>query len=81
MKTLAYAFPRVASPSPQSTTIQTTLYDLIETLAAEVKPGEDALVTAVAVHLLRAHRARFIGKRMQGQAYCEKTNYLRSVSA
>ena len=81
MKTLTYTFPRVGSPSPQSTIIQTTLYDLIEAIAAEVRPGEEALVTATAKHLLRSHKARFIGKRVRSQAWCGKANYLNSASA
>jgi hypothetical protein len=56
MKPLTYAFRGVGSPSPRSATIQTTLYDLIDAISAEVRPDEEALVTATAVHLLRSRK-------------------------
>src|SRR5262245_41287043 len=40
----------------QSQTITTTLYDLIAALQDVVQPGEDALVVATMVHLLRIGR-------------------------
>lgn len=81
MKTLSYTLPQIGSPSLQSTTIQTTLHDLIEAIAAEVRPGEEALVTATARHLLRSHKARFIGRLARSQPWCGKANYLNSASA
>lgn len=42
--------------TPSSTAIQTTLYDLLAALQAAVRPDEDAVVTAVVVHLLQTHR-------------------------
>jgi len=45
------------------TTIQTTLYDLIAALDAEVEPGEEELVTAAVVHLLNSGRARIARNR------------------
>jgi hypothetical protein len=81
LKTLTYTLSHVGSPSPQSITIHTTLYDLIEAVAAEVGPGEEALVTATARHLLRPHKARFIGRRVRSQPWCGKANYLNSASA
>ena len=41
---------------PSSTAIQTTLYDLLAALNAQVGPDEDAVVTAVVVHLLQTNR-------------------------
>jgi hypothetical protein len=81
METLTNAFPRVESPLRQSTTIPTTLYDLINAVAAEVRPGERALVTAITVHILRSHKAKFIDKGMSRQVSCKTLNYLNSVSA
>lgn len=81
MKTLTYTLSQVGSASPQSITIHTTLYDLIEAVAAEVRPGEEALVTATARHLLRSHKARFIGRRVGSQPWGGKANYLNSASA
>ena len=45
-----------ARMAPSSSAIQTTLYDLLAALHAEVEPGEDAVVIAVVVHLLQTHR-------------------------
>jgi hypothetical protein len=81
MKTLTYASPVVKSHLPQSTTMQTTLYDVIEAIAAEVRADEEALVTAIAVELLRSHKAKFIGKPVRRRACCARANYLSSVSA
>jgi len=81
MKTLMYAFPPAGSGSPRSTTIQTSLYDLVEAIAAEIRPDEEALVTATAVHVLRSRRAKFIGQRGKGQTYRERVNYLNTASA
>jgi hypothetical protein len=39
-------------------TTKTNLYRLIEAIQEEVSPGEDALVVAVASHLLRTGRIR-----------------------
>jgi hypothetical protein len=65
MKTLSYALRRIGFPARHSMTIRTTLYALIEAIVNEVGPDEDALVTPTAMHLLGAHKARFIGKRVR----------------
>ena len=41
--------------------IQTTLYDLVATLNAEISPDEDDVVTAAIVHLLNTHRVTCTG--------------------
>ena len=41
--------------------IQTTLYDLIATLNADLSPDEDNVVTATVVHLLNSHRVTCTG--------------------
>ena len=41
-------------------TITTTLYDLIAALQDVVQPGEDALVVATMVHLLRTRRITWL---------------------
>jgi hypothetical protein len=45
----------------QAAKIQTTLYDLIATLNAELSPDEDNVVIATVVHLLNAHRVTCTG--------------------
>ena len=41
--------------------IQTTLYDLVAALNAELSPDEDTLVTAAVVHLLNTHQVTCTG--------------------
>jgi len=53
----------LTATAPTTTTIQTTLYDLMAALHAEVEPGEEELVTAAVVHLLNSGRARFARDR------------------
>jgi len=48
------------STRPQSTTITTSLYELIEALQNEVGPENDALVVATVVYLLRSRHLRFL---------------------
>jgi len=43
------------------TKIQTTLYDLVATLQAELSPDEDNLVIATVVHLLQTHQVTCTG--------------------
>ena len=45
----------------QAVKIQTTLYDLIATLNAELSPDEDNVVTETVVHLLNTHRVTCTG--------------------
>jgi hypothetical protein len=45
----------------QAAKIQTTLYDLIATLNAELSPDEDSVVIATIVHLLNTHRVTCTG--------------------
>ena len=45
----------------QAVKIQTTLYDLVATLNAELSPDEDNVVIATVVHLLNTHRVTCTG--------------------
>ena len=45
----------------QVTKIQTTLYDLVAILNAELSPDEDSIVTATIVQLLNTHRVTCTG--------------------
>ena len=45
----------------QAVKIQTTLYDLIATLNAELSPDEDNVVTETVVHLLNTHHVTCTG--------------------
>jgi hypothetical protein len=46
-------------PAPAATEIETTLYDLIAALSAEVGSADDAVLTATVVHLLQTHRVMY----------------------
>ena len=45
----------------QAMKIQTTLYDLVATLNAELSPDEDNILIATIVHLLNTHRVTCTG--------------------
>jgi hypothetical protein len=51
----------LADESKPSTSIRTTLYDLIEVINAEVGPEDERLVIATVVHLLNTGRIKFLG--------------------
>jgi hypothetical protein len=53
-----------------STTIVTTLYDLIEAISAEVEPGEDDLIIATVMHLLNSGRVKFTGDWRNAKVVC-----------
>ena len=51
-----------APTSPASTTMQTTLYELIAALSAEVgADAADGVLTATVVHFLQTHRVTWTG--------------------
>jgi hypothetical protein len=49
-----------AADAPTSGRIITTLYDLIESLHAQVTPGEDDLVIAAMRHIINTQRLTFL---------------------
>ncbi len=55
---------------PKSTTITTSLYDLVAAISDEVGPNEDDLMTATVVHLLQSGRVKFLGDHEALQAAC-----------
>jgi hypothetical protein len=61
MKTSTSHSAVAQAKSQEPTTIQTTLYDLIAAVRAEVGADDDDLVITTVVHLLNSHRPRFIG--------------------
>jgi hypothetical protein len=46
----------------ETTTMYTTLYDLVEALQRQVGPDEDHLVVATVMHLLHSGRVTFLGE-------------------
>jgi hypothetical protein len=67
MSTLATGIFAPAPSHPDTSTIHTTLYDLIEAISAEVGPQEDHLVTATLVHLINSGRVKFADDARQLQ--------------
>jgi len=65
------ACPVPTAPSP--TALQTTLYDLMAALRAEVGPDEDDVVTATVVHLLQTHRVTDTGNQARYRLVWEGT--------
>jgi hypothetical protein len=63
MQTAVRTVSRKTPPRQPSTTITTTLYDLLKAIHEEVPAGSqgDKLAAEVLVHLLDAGRIRFIG--------------------
>ena len=57
--------------SSQPRAIQTTLYDLIAALSAEVEPDEDDLLAAAVVHLLHTHRVTCTGSLAGYRLVCD----------
>jgi len=65
----------------ESTPIETTLYDLIAAIAAEVGPHEEQVVTATVVHILNAYRVTCTGNRQGARLVCDTTALRRKARA
>lgn len=62
--------PKSTRIHQKSTTITTSLYDLVAAISAEAGPNEDDLVTATVVHLLQSGRVKFLGDHEALKAAC-----------
>ena len=61
MQSMAQTFP-ISNPAQSSlTTFKTTLYELIEAIAEEIKPEEERLVTETVLHLFETGKVKFSG--------------------
>jgi hypothetical protein len=71
MQAIARSVSQKAPFRQPSTTITTTLYDLLEAIHDEVPPGHrgERLATEVVAHLLDSGRIRFIGDRHHLDAF------------
>jgi hypothetical protein len=69
MQQVAQVFP--ASDNKGSTTIKTTLYELMAAISEEVQPGEERLITEIVLHLQSTGRIKFNGtlKRFKFDVY------------
>jgi hypothetical protein len=61
MEAVTQTFHSIEPKYPAITTIETTLYELIEAVSDEVKSGEDDLVALTMLHLLDTGHIKFIG--------------------
>ena len=59
----------------QAVKIQTTLYDLVATLNAELNPDEDNVAIATVVHLLNTHRVTCLGALQGYRLVCHDRAY------
>jgi hypothetical protein len=73
MKTSVQAVPVREVALSEPTTIETTLYDLIAAIDAEVGPHEEHVMTATIVHLLNAHRITCTGNMNGFRLVCDTT--------
>ena len=63
METIAEPFCAVEPEHSGTTTIQTTLYELIEAINEQVRPGEDLLAVEAVLDLIDTGQIRFPGSR------------------
>lgn len=60
MEAVTQTFHSIEPRYPAITTIETTLYELIEAVSDEIKSGEDGLVAESVLHLLDTGQVKFI---------------------
>jgi hypothetical protein len=60
MQPIKEASPTTAGTHPELSTTKITLYDLIDAISDEVKPGEDQLVVEVVLHLRESGRIKLL---------------------
>ena len=61
MQAMAQVFHTIAPAHSGSTTVKTTLHELIEAINKEVEPGEDRLVTETVLDLIDTGQVKFLG--------------------
>lgn len=71
MQLLELSLSRLEGPSSQPMTLQTTLYDLVAAIGAEVGHEEDERAVALVRQLLNTHEARFTGSFKGFRVICE----------
>ena len=60
MQPIKEASPTTEGTHPELSTTKITLYDLIDAISDEVKPGEDQLVVEVVLHLRESGRIKLL---------------------
>ncbi len=61
--------PMALPPSP-STTVETTLFDLVSALCDELEDEEEELILPILVHLLNSGRVKFIDGQRKYKVTC-----------
>ena len=57
------------APAP-STTVETTLYDLVSVLCEELEDEEEELILPILIHLLNSGRVKFMDGHRQYKVTC-----------
>ena len=70
MQIATQSMPAQVPAYAEPTTIETTLYELVEAISTEVEPGEDDLIIATVVHLLNSGRVKFTGDWRHAKVVC-----------
>ena len=70
MHSSAQSFPTQAPAGAAPTAIETTLYELIAAISAEVGSEEDDLIVATVVHLVNSGQVRFTGEWENAKVIC-----------
>lgn len=60
MQSLAYDYYAVYSAQQRTTTVKTTLYELIETIHEVIPQGDDRLIPEIVLDLIVSGRMRFL---------------------
>jgi hypothetical protein len=60
METIPWIFDQLEPLHSKHNFINTTLYEIIETIAEEVEPGEEGMVTEAVLELLASRKAKFL---------------------
>jgi len=81
MKTSVQAVPVREVALSEPTPIQTTLYDLIAAIDAEVGPHEEDVMMATVVHFLNAYRITYTGNLKGFRLICDTTALRRRARA
>jgi len=69
MQPMAQTLPAMGLAHPELNTIATTLYELIEAIGEEMRPGEDRLVTETVLHLFDTGQVKFSEKMFNCRDY------------
>ena len=70
MEAIPQIFHTQEPAHPGLNSVKTTLYELIEAIGQEVKPGEDELVEETVMHLFDTGQVRFLDDAFEVKGSC-----------